>query len=257
MSPKKLFILLTIFGSITIASAQNGFQPWKAKFKEVEIKAVSDNKIEYLSPKGSSKFISTKKVEFYRSNNHVTYPNDFAFYLTGKQKIMSFDNATDSLNFYFKLKNNKLKKVERNTLFSYYKDGKEYIVFKAYITANDSMSVNAVRSYSEGGRDARRFYKKPYGAIGNFVLGAAGGYFLGPYGIIPAGIYTGVEAAIPPYTKGKQLNELTKGRIENDLYYRQGFLNQVRKRRAIFSSIGGVAGFAIGWGVLEYQKSQE
>lgn len=257
MSTKKLFILLTIFGSITIASAQNGFQPWKSKFKTTEIKGVAGDKIEYLTPKGKSKFIASKKVEFYRNNNEVSVPNDFAFYLTGRQKIMTFESASDSMNFYFKKKNGKLKKVERNALFAYYKGGKEHIVFKAYITPTDSMSVEAARSYSEGGRDARRFYKKPYGAIGNFVLGAAGGFFLGPYGILPVGIYTGIEAAIPPYTKGKKLNELTNGRIQNDPYYRQGFLTQVRKRRAIFSSIGGASGFLIGWGAIEYIKSQE
>lgn len=256
MSSKNILIL-TIFSFVySNLYSQSGFQPWKAPFKRVEIVSQSETHLSYLK-NGKPKSIALKKIEYFQKEGSKTYPNDFVLYLTGKQKILSFESTSDSMNLVFKKKNNSLKTVARNHIFSYHKSGVENVMFRAYITPTDSMSIDAARAFSEGGRDARRFYKKPYGAIANFAVGALGGYFLGPYGIIPAGIYTGIEAAVPPYTKGKRLNELTQGRIQHDPYYQQGFLSQVRKRRAFYSAMGGVAGFVVGWGTIEYIKSQE
>lgn len=249
-----LFIGIILYSLSSFA--QTGFQPWRKPFKSVEIISQTETHLQFKNKKGNNCQIKLSQIEYYEDAQKRVIPNDYALYLTGRQRRISFETSVDSLQFQFKKPSGKMAKVKRNHLFSYHKSGKEQIVFKAYITAFDSMSVDAARSYAEGGRDARRFYKKPYGAIANFAIGAAGGYFLGPYGILGSGIYTGIEGAVPVYTKGKRMNELTKGRLQTDPHYYQGFVNRVKKQRALMSGLGGVAGFLIGWGAIEYKKAQ-
>lgn len=256
MLKRKHLIAFALLTLSPFSFSQSGIQPWKKPFIASEKMEVKDDFLHYENKKGKSKKIALSRIEKYQIGTQTYYPNDYAFFLNGKLKKGQFAGTDDSLKFAFKRPSGKIKKWDRGRIFSYRKNGKEQIVFRTYITAEDSLSVEAARAYAEGGLDATRYYRKPYGAIANFFVGAAGGYFLGPYGIIAPGVYTGVEGAIPLYLKGKKIEAYTKGRLQTDSYYRQGFINKVKKRKALMSGLGGLSGFIVGFGALEYMKAK-
>lgn len=255
----KQYLLLLLFAlpGIYNAHSQNGLQPWRRPFREVSILSCDSSRVVYLTRKNREKSVPARRFQFIRKDGVSFYPSDYAYFLTGRMLPCSFDHMKDSSRYVFRKKNGRLRTVKNNALLLYTVKGEDRVVFKPFISQYDSISVAMARAYADGGRDARRFYRNDYGLYINAAIGILGGYFLGMYGLIAPAVYTGIESSIRPSLRSKRLVRLTGGRILNDEAYRRGFGAQVKKRKALLSGIGGAAGFMIGFGILEYQKSKE
>jgi len=254
---KQYILLIFLALGCHTALAQSGIQPWRRPFREAGIVSYDSSRVVYLSKKKKEKEVPARRLQFVQKDGRYFYPSDYAYFLTGRMLPCRFDHMKDSTRYVFRKRGGGFKTVRKNALLLYTQNGAEKMVFTPYITMYDSFSVAMARAYADGGRDARRFYRNDYGLYVNAVIGIVSGYFLGPYGIITPAVYTGVESSVRPSLKGKRLMRLTAGRIQSDEDYRRGFTTQVKKRKAIFSGIGGAAGFIIGFGVIEYQKSKE
>ena len=256
MKPYIFILSLLLCGSIS-GMAQQGIQPWRKPFRQAEIVSFDSSRVVYLNKKKKEKSIAARKLQFVQKDGNVFYPSDYAYFLTGRMLPASFSHMKDSSRYVFRKTGGGYKTIRKNALLLYTQNGKEHMVFTPYISQYDSFSVAMARAWADGGRDARRFYRNDYGFYVNDTLGILGGYFIGVYGIAVPAVYTGIESSVRPSLRGKRLVRLTNGRILNDEDYRRGFTAQVKKRRALISGVSGAAGFLIGFGILEYQKSKE
>ena len=254
---KQYILLIFLALGSKMAAAQSGIQPWRKPFRQAEIISYDSSRVVYLSKKKKEKEIPARRLHYVQKDGRNFYPQDYAYFLTGRMLPCRFDHMKDSTRYVFRKRGGGLRTIRKNALLLYTQSGTEKMVFTPFISMYDSVSVAMARAYADGGRDARRFYRNDYGLYLNAAIGLVSGYFLGPYGIIAPAVYTGIESSVRPSLRSKRLLRLTAGRIQSDEEYRRGFTAQVKKRKALFSGIGGAAGFIIGFGVLEYQKSKE
>lgn len=168
--------------------------------------------------------------------------------LNGKTKIIEFDSLNVEKIFYVKQKkvndstwvDVRRKKVNPENVFEIVlESGETIVVYEQDTLMENYLSIEDMRTYLKGVRDARMNYNPWKSTLGGFFVGAGSGYFGIFWGFFPCATYSGVNAVLP--IKKKPISSNPK-KME-DLVYYQGYKDKAQtkqRNRAGLSSMAGL-----------------
>ncbi|MCS6981899.1 MAG: hypothetical protein N2110_00735 [Flavobacteriales bacterium] len=200
--------------------------------------------------------VPEKKIWYVSRNGRAEYPYARINMMNGRVRRLEPTRYDSVLVYYRKPKTLKEKYFREQFVFSYFSEGKEQVVFTPMITDFDTIEVSEARSAFQGKRDARTKYKQPYTALISVLVGAAGGYTLAWYGLIPVTAFAALDGLINPRA-GAYRQRRYGEKLVYDPYYRYGFNKQAKLIKLRNDILGGVAGIAAGLGMILYIRNTE
>ena len=156
--------------------------------------------------------------------------------------------STLSINYQFVKKSGKVKLTELPTdrVFSVFDStGKETVWYYQDMMLGNDLSVDEMRWFINGQRDARAGYKSPWATWGGFALGAGLviGLDLEVNSLLIPPLWTGL-AALPRVnvTPGS----ISDPAMEGNEYYAFGYASVGRSKRVLRGLVGSFVGVAVG-----------
>lgn len=170
--------------------------------------------------------------------------------------VQMIDSNATSLRYSFKKKSEvKVETIEKDEVFSIvYASGKEVIVYEQDTLSDDSyMSIEDMRAYIVGERDAIKGFKSPVTTISSAVVGVASG--LMPLFLITQWPSVSVFTPIPPAAyvgiSGARWIKISRNHVSNPNYlksesYIEGYDHAARGKRIQNALIAGGGGLVVG-----------
>jgi len=148
----------------------------------------------------------------------------------------------------YEKKNGKTKNkvIEGIDVFSVvYEGGKEQFIYEQDDEIGNEMSVEQIRMYIKGRREARLNWKAPGSTIGGVATGFVSGFVLDPFWapILPVGYAAVVGSNSPAAEKLIVTNEADL----NNKFFVRGYQKQARQLKAKNGFIGGAIGLVVGY----------
>lgn len=200
--------------------------------------------------------IPEKKIWYVRKAGRDTFPYPRINMMNGRVRRLRAISYDSVLVRYRKAERSegKEKFFREQFVFSYFRNGKETVVFTPMITDLDTIEVSDARSAFLGKRAARTRYRQPYTAIISSVLGVGSGALLAWYGLVPVAAFSALDGLINPKIGSYRIRRYGE-RIRDDDYFRYGFNKQAKLIKLRNDIIGGVLGAGAGLGAIRYFRS--
>ena len=167
--------------------------------------------------------------------------------LNGKTKIIRFDSLNVDKIFYTKQKklndstwtNGKRKKVNPENVFEIaLQNGERIAVYQQDTLMENYLSIEDMRTYLKGVRDAKRNYKPIRSIVAGSIVGLGSGYLGLFWGVLPAATVSGTAAVVPIQKNPKFSNPNQK---ENPVYY-QGYMDKAQTKQRNAAGISSFVG---------------
>lgn len=205
--------------------------------------------------------IPEKKIWYVLKSRRDTFPYPRINMMNGRVRRLQ---VTDYDSVVVKYRNyrqpgkpsGKEKFFREQFVFSYFKEGREQIVFTPMITDLDTIEVNEAWSAFLGKRAARTRYRQPYTAIISTLVGIGGGATLAWYGLAPVAAFVAIDGLINPRIGEYRIRRYGEQIRDND-YFRYGFNKQAKLMKLRNDVIGGVLGAGAGLALIRYLRGQE
>jgi hypothetical protein len=186
-----------------------------------------------------------------------SYSQDTLNLINGSRLLVQMiDTNATSLRYSFKKKSEtKIETIEKDEVFSIgYASGKEVVVYEQDTLSEDSyMSVEDMRAYIIGERDAIKGFKSPITTVTSAVVGVASG--LMPLFLITQWPSVSVFTPIPPAAyvgiSGARWIKISRNHVSNSKYlksesYIEGYDHAARGKRIQNALIAGGCGLVVG-----------
>jgi hypothetical protein len=176
---------------------------------------------------------------------------DKILFMNGREELSTvLDTNTSNVQYLMpEAKRDKEASIDKYRIFSItYADGKEVIFYRQDSTEGNELSVDEMRSYVYGERDALRNYKAPLAFWGGVVAGAAGGVGATAVGL---GVLSPVIPGFYTIANGSRFVTVSKKNVSNadylkDQNFLHGYERTARSIRVNNSLIGGAIGIVAG-----------
>lgn len=152
----------------------------------------------------------------------------------------------DSVRFEFKdYLNGKKKFVKKDNVFSYANGkGLEKIFYKEdSTTVTNDLSIDEMRSYIQGMQEGSRFYKAPFATVGGFFIGAASGYFIYFYALIPPATFIAITGNHQPDISKQKVSD--PALLQNTMFV-NGYQKKCNEKKIKNATVGGLVGILAG-----------
>jgi len=191
-------------------------------------------------------FIGITPINAQKKQNDV--PKDTLLYLNGEKEIVSnYQFSDDGLNLTYLNKKGKKREVAIDYLFAIINaDGNRQIVYDPSNNEEDTLSIEDMSFFVQGGVKARKYHKARIACAEGFVIGVASPFVV--LSTIGNPFYTPILPTINSVIIGlttpsekkikKQYPQLAKNKLFIEGYKEAG--RQKRVKHSIFGGIGGM-----------------
>lgn len=260
----KIFLILSLVRHFSISFSQDEVYLINGKtIKGRELQIFPDRvTLKSFSKSGKSSekviVIPERKIWYVLKSRRDTFPYPRINMMNGRVRRLEATGYDSVVVKYRKpgRANAKEKFFREQFVFSYFKEGRENIVFTPMITDLDTIEVNEAWSAFLGKRAARTRYRQPYTAIISALVGAGSGAILAWYGLAPVAAFVAADGLINPRIGAYRIRRYGEQIRDND-YFRYGFNKQAKLIKLRNDVIGGVLGAGAGLAFIRYLRGQE
>lgn len=167
--------------------------------------------------------------------------------LNSGKRILISDIKIDSTGvIFYKNFKGKVNWIEYEDVFSWTRSDSVEVIFYKPACIDVCFRIDQMRDYLHGQADGRMVNTYSANIIG-YVVGAGSGIFMSALGLfiispLPPAINSGLLGAFRPKAEKKDIAE----KYKENMHYKEGFSNSLRKKRVVNSIISGASGLVSG-----------